>query len=422
MKTRYIWTIAIVIFVILAGGGIGYYFFNAGTQLGLEYGEVGFEIDTLFLKVAVSENTTAISNIKITNLDSHDESCEIKMNEMNGLISLEEDNFILAPNEVKNLQITFNVEDKAPGVYLGELEIVSQCKTQKIPIILEIQSETVIFDSNVNLYPQGRNVLPGQKLNANIKIFDLANFELSNVKVIYFVRGFDGRTIISEMEEITVDDRYDYSKSFDMPLNIRLGSYVFITTLKYTDILGEESVGTSSIYFNVVEEEEVEGGLGHTTILLILIIFGFFFLVFIGLFIYSLIFRNQMLKEIQGQYQGELRRQRKMIECQRKEDISKLSSNEEKRAYQKEVNQIKKLRLVALKKQKIKKIGDFKLIKRKYKGSKLKSQLIDWKKKGYDTSVLEKNYRMPKVKDIRKKIKEWKKKGYDTSVLEKKKR
>ena len=211
VKKKYFAIGLIILFIILIGG-IAYYFFNAGTYLGIEYGKVGFEVDTLFLKIAVSENTTAISHIRITNLDKHDESCDINIKNIGDLIDLKETSFVLAPEQEKIIEVVFNTQNKQPGVYLGEIEITSPCKTQKIPIILEIQSKTVIFDANVNLYPQGKDVIPGQKLNANIKIFDLANFELSNVKVIYFIKSFDGRTIISETEEVAIDDRYDYSK------------------------------------------------------------------------------------------------------------------------------------------------------------------------------------------------------------------
>ena len=58
-------------------------------------------------------------------------------------------------------------------------------------------------------------------------------------------------------------------------------------------------------------------------------------------------------------------------------------------------------------------------IKKKSKGNQLKKQLNAWRKKGYNTSVLERQYRIPKAEDIKKKVAEWKRKGYDISVLEK---
>tara|TARA_B100001971_G_C17809527_1_gene343344 strand:- start:157 stop:540 length:384 start_codon:yes stop_codon:yes gene_type:complete len=127
-----------------------------------------------------------------------------------------------------------------------------------------------------------------------------------------------------------------------------------------------------------------------------------------------------MLKEMDRQYRTELRKQRRMIEGQGKVDYSKLKTSDEKAEYKKELNEIKRLRFDALKKTKDEKVKVFKSIKKKYKGSKRKTQLRAWKRKGYDISVLEKKYKMPSVKGIKAKVRAWKKKGYDTSVLEKK--
>ena len=216
-----------------------------------------------------------------------------------------------------------------------------------------------------------------------------------------------------------IDERLDYSKSLDIPKNIRLGNYVLVTIIKYTDSIGIQSVGTSSMYFSVVEEGVDEVGLSEKTIIYILIMFGFFFLIFLGLFIYSLFFRDKMLKEMDREYRTELGKQRKMIEGQGKQDYSKLETSAEKKEYKKELEEIKKQRFNALKQVKKKKFTEFKSIKKKYKGNQRKQQLQVWKRKGYDTSILEKKYKMPNINNIKAKVRAWKRKGYDTSVLEK---
>jgi len=413
---KYIWTGFVILFIIIAIFVIGRYYFDLGYDK-LKYEEVGFELDTLFLRVTLSENQTTIRHIK---LNENVGDFSIKINELSELLSISKESSKLVEEGKHDIEVIFNSKGKEPGVYLGELEFSFQEIVKKVPIIFEIQSKIVIFDANLNLYPQGRDVIPGQRLNANIKIFDLANFETSQVKVIYFLKSFDGRTIISETEDIIIDDdKYEYSKSLDIPKNIRLGNYVLVTIVKYTDRLGDSSVGTSSVYFSVVEEgAEGAEGLTEKTLIYILIMFGFFFLIFLGLFIYSLFFRDKMLKEMDKQYKTELNKQRKMIECQGGKDYSKLKTSVEKREYKKELEKIKKLRFGALKKTKDEKIKVFKSIKKKFKGSKRKTQLRAWKKKGYDTSVLEKKYKMPNVNNIKSKVRIWKRKGYDTSILE----
>ena len=59
-------------------------------------------------------------------------------------------------------------------------------------------------------------------------------------------------------------------------------------------------------------------------------------------------------------------------------------------------------------------------MKKKGKKNELDKRLREWKKKGYNTKVLERKYKVPNANEFKKQLKEWKKKGYDTSVLERK--
>ncbi len=398
--------ITIIIILVLIGTGIfaDYLFFQKGEIK-------DFELDTLFMKVAINEEGSSVNNIKIINTDYKPQSFSVKVNELEDFISLEEEEFELGPQEEYTIKLVINGKDKEPGVYLGELEISSDT-TKKVPIILEIQSKEVLFDGNVNIYPQGKDFVPGEKLNAEIKIFDLAGIGKDNIKLIYFIKSFDGRTIASESEDLVVDEKLDYSKTLDLPKSIRLGDYVLIVIIKY-----DGSVGTSSQFFKVVEEQKIPSE--NNLLIIIIVVFGLFFVVFLGLFIYSIFYRDKLLLELQNQYKGELRRQGELISSREKIDYTKLRTSAEKREYKRQIERIKKERLRALESIHKKRIKEYIKIKKKGKKNQLKKQISVFKRNGYDTAVLERKYKIPSAEMIKKRVNEWKKKGYDTSVLEK---
>lgn len=402
-----IWALVIILLLVGIGIFFNYYFF--GNDKSKE-----FDLDTLFLKVALKEDGQSINNIKITNINHAPENFSIQVKEISDLVKLEEYNFDLEPGKTKNVKIIFNVSNKSPGVYLGVLEISSNGNTKEIPIILEIETKEVLFDGNLNLFPQTTDILAGQRLNAEIKIFDMTGIGKSNLELIYAIKSFDGRNILSESESVVVDSRLDYSRSIDLPKNIRLDNYVLYTILKY-----KNSTGTSSTFFRIIDEKDSSQQASNKMIYLIIGIFGFFFLIFLGLFIYSLFFRNKMMKDMELMYKRELRKQRELIRCQEKKNYPKLKMPAEKKMFKQELSRVEKQRIKALKELRKHKIKEFKKIKKHYKGNDLQKQLNKWKKAGYDTNVLDKTYKLPDIKSIRKKIKEWKKKGYDTKVLEK---
>ena len=368
--------------------------------------------NTLLLKNSIMEEGSVNNNLKIKNNKEMPESfyLEVRGDELKDLVKLNENNFNLKPGEEKNLEIEFNSKGKSPGIYIGNLAFNNN---EKIPIILEIQSKEVFFDSNLNIFPKGTSFIPGERLNAEMRVFDLLNIGKSSVVITYFVRDFEGKTIIFESENRVIQGQVeDYSKSFVLPDDIDLGNYVFATTIEY-----EDSVGTSSAFFNVVEEKLNNQFIFNNSFLLVLI--SLFFLAFL-IFIYSLFYRDKLLRELHNQYKNELRRQREIIDLKSKLDYKRLDNLRERKEYSREVKAVKKNRLKELKKMYKGRVSEFYKLKKSGNKKQLISKLKKWKKQGYNTKVLENKFKMPNLKYIKNKLKKWKKQGYDTSILDKK--
>src|SRR3989338_2023644 len=128
---------ALVIIILIAAGFLAKYYLFQKEE------EKGFELDTLFLKVAINQGGSSVNNVKIINTGKK-QTFLIKVIELDDLIKPEETSVELDPQEDYSIKLIVNGKDKEPGVYLGELEISAGNK-QKIPIILEIQSKEVLF-------------------------------------------------------------------------------------------------------------------------------------------------------------------------------------------------------------------------------------------------------------------------------------
>lgn len=374
-----------------------------------------FEVNTFFLKVAIEKDKTMVSNLKISNLKNTGADFSLKLMNLGNLVHVNEPEFYLDAKQEKNIGIIFNTNDSEPGVYLGELVITSGSEEKTIPVILEMQSQEVLFDTNVNLFPQG-DVIVGQKLNADIKIYDLSGAGRNKVNLAYSVQDFEEKTFFSDSEDLIVDGKLDYSKAINLPEKIKPGNYVLVVIVSYKNSVN--SVGTSTTLFNVVEQKSSASQNGNL-IFWIVIIFGIFFLVFLALFFYSLFYRDRLLEELQNQYKREIKKQSQLIKCKEKSDYSKLKNSDELREYKKELEKVKKKRINLLNEIHERRVREYKKIKKTSNTKQINEQINKWKKQGYDTNVLENKYKLPDVDGIRKKIERWKKQGYDTSVLEK---
>lgn len=411
LKLKRIVIVSGIVLTIILLIVVGFYLFRGEKK-------ANFEVDRLFLKIVLKEGASTTSDLHILNQDESSPDFSIKVNELEEMVFITEKEFSLGKDEEKVIRIDIDTLNKtSPGVYLGNIEIYSGEIKLEIPVVIEIQTEEILFSSSINIIPQGKDLIPGQKLNTELKIFNLGNLGREKIELIYFINDFSGKEVNFGSEEVVIDaSSVGISATLDLPTDLELGDYIFVVLTKF-----DGSVGTSSKTFKVVDSVESSiGGSNSGTLLIIIVIFGFFFLVFLILIIYSVFYKDRLLLELQREYKIEIRRQRKLIQEGEKKAYAKLKTSPEKKEYKKKAEQIKIKRINVLKETQTKRIGEFKKIKKSKNISELKKHMEKWKKQGYNTKVLEQRFKLPSIESVRKKISNWKKQGYNTGVLDKK--
>lgn len=359
----------------------------------------GFEIDSIFLKTSIKSNGNVEIPITITNLNS-EKDFKISFIDLENFVSSNSYEFSLSKNENKKIILTIsNKKNIQEGVYTGSMIVSSNGYEKRIPIIIEIESQNVYFDSNLALYPNNK-ISPGDRINSEIRIFDIQKTGTSSIDMTYFIKDFNGKTLISEKETIVVSDQTSISKSFDLSSNMPVGDYVYGVDLKF-----ENTTGTSTYFFRVEEEK---------TNIFSFIMYFLLALIFILLVVYfSFYARDKFLESLRRDYESAKKEREGIIYEKEKQTEKKL--NPEERVYSKKI--FEKIReknieqLNAIQKTREKKLKE---LKKNNKNNEIYKQIKKWKKQGYDTSLFD----VPNANDIKNQIKKWKKQGYNTSLLE----
>jgi len=294
-----IWIAIIVFLGIIFLTNISYFASAESTE--------DLQVDSVLLKTAIKSDGSFTGKIRITNPQEKEEKISIKVLNLEGLVFPEQEIFILNPGEIKSINVVFsNPENKENGVYSGTLEISSEKQKKEIPVIVEIESKDVLFDSNINLFPKDE-IPPGEKVNAQIKIFDLANIGTSNIEMSYFINDFKSNIIVHETENLVVKDDVLITKNFNIPEEIEKGDYVFAVVLNY-----KNSTGTASSFFRIDGSSAggfsgfLDENLSYTVLLFVFILFVL--LVFIFYSIYS---KDRYFEKWRKEAITELRRKEK---------------------------------------------------------------------------------------------------------------
>ncbi|GEM_PF-2498050 len=177
----------------------------------------------------------------------------------------------------------FSERGLLPGVYTGSI-LITGAEENTIPVVLEVESERPLFDSVLEVIPDGRN-----NLLIKVKIFNLRSKE-STAKLRYQLFDLQGNEIFSEEESIEVLNQAEISKKIDFDFS---GKGVFAVTVSRAG-----STGTSS------EIVDFEDSFGKESVAIYFFIFLFAaFLLFVVILNH---YWNRRVKEVSKNWSREV--------------------------------------------------------------------------------------------------------------------
>ena len=206
-----------------------------------------FEINPSALTISVIEGENQIiASFKLSNKNILQDFIFKEMSNIN-FFDLDRTDLTLDKYESKDLHVFLNTGN-LPGVYLGEIIVMTLTKESRLPIILEIETEDSSFDGSIDISSESLSILPGESLDLDVTIHNL-NFLENEVLLKYFVSSVDGNILFSEQETYNVNNQIEISKSFSIPEEAQEGNYVF-----YIYYMNGDSLATSASFFRIGEE------------------------------------------------------------------------------------------------------------------------------------------------------------------------
>lgn len=350
-------------------------------SFGLFEKEREFEVDNILLKTSIEQGDSLTKNLIVKNLG--EETLELKVESNTAFISVDKIELSLLRGEAKDLMIHFDVEDKEPGVYLGKL-ILSGNQELEVPIIVEIETKELLFDNNIEIPVEYVRTYPGGKVVIENKIFNLENINAGRIEVNYIVMDFSGKTILSEKENVAVENQIITTKVASIPEDSKLGDYLAITIVKYGD-----SVGTSTYFFKVVKKDST-----FTWDNFYIWIVFILFLVVILFMVYSSRQKDKFLLALAEQHKNQLKKESETLQ-KKKAELKKLSPRKRKVRF-KILCKIRQKRRKVIEKIYRSRVRIVKKLRKKKKQSEVQEKLAEWGKQGYNVKEFSIDSEKPK--------------------------
>lgn len=232
---------------IVPGGG-------GGGGGGGETEEIQFSYNPKTIKMSLTQGKKSEVEIDLENFDERNIYFDLSSN-VKG-VSLSENNFLLKPEQEKVIIAFFNAALE-PGIYYGYLTIQAETlskknKTEKIPVVFVVNSETKIFDVSLQVLPEYKRVYPGESVYAQIDLYNLGSTQDPiDVKLVYMLQDYNGVIISKGSESIAVHTKMSSIKNLIVPLGTKSGNYLFNVNATYEgyDIYASDSFMVQQLRF-----------------------------------------------------------------------------------------------------------------------------------------------------------------------------
>ncbi len=367
----------------------------------------GFESNNLLLKLSLKEGDESIKSINL--MSDKTEKVSLEVLEIPGVV-LEESSIELKAGTSNDVKVYFQSEGIRPGVYVGNIKLSDSEKVHFIPVIFEVESKSLFFDVNLDIPPHYSEISSGEKIVAQVKVFDLVagggiqqGLGAVSVDIEYLLFDSKGNLMSSESDSIIVNKQAQVTKSVTFPEKTASGDYVFAAIVKYG-----ESVGSSSQIFSVKSPSQGLDGFsfGNSSLLAFMGLVALFFIGLILLFIYLIHDRDKLILDLQKYNKNEFARQRDLILAQSKLVKSKKGVNK------KEVDKEVRAKIREIKNNQNERVRELKVLRNKGDSKGMEQKIKEWKIKGYNVSPLEYKLKGLSADEMKKIMEKWKKQGY----------
>jgi hypothetical protein len=289
--------LVILVLAILFGATL---LFSRVDLNGNSYEESRIELDHSLVKVLLNKGGSTSQELRVMNVGDDVESISVSSN-LGGLLSLSDSSFEISPGQTKVLTLEFSSAiadvEYIPGVYSGYVLVEGSDYSVELPIVLDIESEEVLFDSSLSF--TNTDYEAGDSFSLPVRIYNLISEEqeATNVLFEYTIKDLAGNLVYSGGETVLVDGQASLSSSVELSSNLNPGYYVVGTSVSYAG-----SVGVSSEVIDIDSPEEVAvmgltsycgGSLIFCSLSVIIFIILLFF---IGIFV-VLFFRSRIKGE-----------------------------------------------------------------------------------------------------------------------------
>jgi hypothetical protein len=164
-------------------------------------------------------------------------------------VEIDKSKIYLENRESQTFSIRLGKGLHSKGVYATELLVKSESSEKRVPVILEYESPSPIYDAVIDVHDENNLITSGGKLNFEVRVYKIKGVS-SGARILIKLKDFSGKEYFSELESLSLEKEAKLTKSIDVPKEL-FGNYIIVVEVEDVNSYGK---GTASHLLSIVDE------------------------------------------------------------------------------------------------------------------------------------------------------------------------
>ncbi len=201
--------------------------------------ESTFDIDKPLVSITVEPGERASSEVSIFNRGAP-AAFSVTVHSPNSFFSVDRSSFFLDTDQSISIRLALGSDSLSPGIYVGSVDISDGLVTVSIPVVLEVQSESPLFDASIRELPIYSELRAGDVFTPQITLYNLRSLH-PTATLRSSVYTIDGTRIAYNVESVDVKNTLELSPALSLPEGLSDGPLILAV-----EIVAGTSHGTAT--------------------------------------------------------------------------------------------------------------------------------------------------------------------------------
>ncbi|MEK6858337.1 MAG: hypothetical protein AABX53_00290 [Nanoarchaeota archaeon] len=203
--------------------------------------ETTFEVNKPLVSITVEPGELASSEVSIFNRGAPT-VFSVAAHSLNSFFSVDRSSFFLDTGQSISMRLSLGFDSLSPGIYVGSVDISEGFMTVSIPVVLEVQSKSPLFDASIRELPIYSELRAGDVFIPQITLYNLRSLHpIATLRS--SVYALDGTRIAYTVESVDVKNTLELSPALPLPESISDGPLILAV-----EIVAGTSHGTATTF------------------------------------------------------------------------------------------------------------------------------------------------------------------------------